>query len=321
MIPHSDLIAAIPSVLSSLDLAAFGQQTHGKVREMVLLSSGERLLVTTDRISAFDVVLGAIPYKGQVLNQLSAWWFEKTADIVPNHVLAVPDENAMLAKEAKPLPIEIVVRGYLTGSTKTSLWTLYNKGIRDAYGFTLPTGLEKNAVLPKPIITPTTKAELGGHDEQITKQQILERGLVSPQLWAEIEQAALALFARGQALALERGLILVDTKYEFGTIGNQLVLIDELHTPDSSRYWTFASYQADQANPHSIDKEFLRLWFNARGYNGDGTPPVMPPEFIAEVAARYISAYEQITGLEFVPATQPAESRLLEQLKKYFAED
>ena len=309
----------ILNFFSSLDLSAFGQQTHGKVRELVLLPSGERLLVTTDRISAFDVVLGAIPYKGQVLNQLSAWWFAKTADIVPNHLLALPDENAMLARDAKPLPIEVVVRGYLSGSTKTSLWTLYNQGSRDAYGFILPDGLEKNTVLPEAIITPTTKALLGGHDQQITKQQIIERGLVTPQRWAEVEQAALGLFARGQKLALERGLILVDTKYEFGTIDNQLILIDELHTPDSSRYWTLASYQANRAAPHSIDKEFLRLWFNARGYNGDGTPPIMPDEFIAEVSARYISAYEQITGLPFVPASQPAAARILERLKIYFA--
>ncbi len=320
MIPHSDLLLAIPNALSSLDLRAFGTQTHGKVREMVTLKIGQRLLVTTDRISAFDVVLGVIPYKGQVLNQLSAWWFEATKDIVPNHMINLPDANALIALEAKPLPVEIVVRGYITGVTKTSLWTLYQAGARDAYGINLPDGLEKNDLLPTAMITPTTKALEGGHDQQITKQQILEQGLVSAELWAKVETAALALFARGQELAKKQGLLLVDTKYEFGTIGNELVLIDEVHTPDSSRYWTTSSYQANKNAPHSIDKEFLRVWFTERGYNGEGTPPTMPPEFIAEVAGRYISAYEQITGLEFVPAAQPAAPRILEALKTHFAE-
>ena len=320
MISHRQLLTAIPDTLSNLDLRAFGVQTSGKVREMVSLGHGQRLLVTTDRISAFDVVLGLIPYKGQVLNQLSAWWFEQTKDIVPNHLLSLPDENAVIAKEAKPLPIEVVVRGYMTGSTKTSLWTLYQQGTRDAYGIVLPDGLEKNDPLPSVIITPTTKAEQGGHDQQITRQEILEGGLVPTQGWEEVEQVALNLFARGQKLALERGLILVDTKYEFGTIDNQLILIDEIHTPDSSRYWTQSSYLADKNKPHSIDKEFLRLWFNERGYNGSGTPPVMPEDFIAQVAGRYISAFEQITGLTFEAGAQPAATRILQNLKKYFFE-
>jgi phosphoribosylaminoimidazole-succinocarboxamide synthase len=321
MILKTELLSAIPDSLSNLDLTVFGLQSSGKVREMVSLKNHQRLLVTTDRISAFDVVLGLIPFKGQVLNQLSAWWFEQTKDIVPNHLLAVPDENAVIAKEAKPLPIEVVVRGYLTGSTKTSLWTLYQQGTRDAYGIMLPNGLEKNDPLPKIIITPTTKAEQGGHDQQISRQEILESGLVSAKLWEEVEKVALALFARGQKLALERGLILVDTKYEFGTINDSLILIDEIHTPDSSRYWTQSSYLADKSQPHSIDKEFLRLWFNQRNYNGSGTPPVMPEDFIAEVAARYISAYEQITGLAFEAGRQPAATRILQNLKSYFGAD
>jgi phosphoribosylaminoimidazole-succinocarboxamide synthase len=320
MISHSDLLAAIPNALSDLDLQVFGQQTSGKVREMVSLPEGQRLLVTTDRISAFDAVLGLIPYKGQVLNQLSAWWFSQTQDIVKNHLLRVLDENTILAKEAQPLPIEVVVRGYITGVTKTSLWTHYQQGTRDAYGIFLPDGLEKNDSLPEAIITPTTKAEQGGHDQQITKQQILERGLVTPELWAEVERVALALFARGQELALKQGLLLVDTKYEFGIYDYQLILIDEVHTPDSSRYWTQASYLADKSNPHSIDKEFLRLWFSERGYSGTGTAPTMPNDFIAEVAGRYISAYEQITGLLFIPAQQPAAKRIMDVLKKHYAE-
>lgn len=321
MIPLPELLTAIPHALTNLNLSAFGRQSSGKVREMVSLGGGQRLLVTTDRISAFDVVLGVIPYKGQVLNQLSAWWFEQTKDIVPNHLLAIPDENTVIAKEGKPLPIEVVVRGYMTGVTKTSLWTHYQQGTRDAYGIVLPDGLEKNDALPTAIITPTTKAELGGHDEQITREQILERGLVASELWAEVEKAALGLFARGQELALKQGLLLVDTKYEFGTIDGQLILIDELHTPDSSRYWTQSSYQTDKTKPHSVDKEFLRLWFNQRNYNGNGTPPIMPNDFIAEVAARYISAYEQITGLTFEAGTQPAAPRIEKAIRTYLGVD
>jgi phosphoribosylaminoimidazole-succinocarboxamide synthase len=319
MISDTDLRAAIPNALSTLDLSQFGQQYSGKVREMLILQN-RRLLVTTDRISAFDVVLGAIPFKGQVLNQLALWWFAQTQDIVPNHVISSPDPNLLLGKEAKPLPIEIVVRGYLTGSTKTSLWTLYSAGSRDAYGVQLPDGLPKNARLPNAIMTPTTKAAYGGHDEQITPAQILERGLVSPVLWSQIEQAALALFARGQQLALERGLLLVDTKYEFGLIDDQLVLIDELHTPDSSRYWTKNSYEQDPSNPHSIDKEFLRLWYKQRGYTGDGTPPPMTEEFVLSVAKRYIQAYETLTGLEFMPAELPATKRIYNAIAKSCAE-
>ena len=321
MIPQTQLLSAIPNALTNLDLSTFGLQSSGKVREMVSLGNGQRLLITTDRISAFDVVLGVIPYKGQVLNQLSAWWFEQTKDIVPNHLLAIPDENAVIAKEALALPIEVVVRGYITGVTKTSLWTHYQQGTRDAYGIVLPDGLEKNDALPKAIITPTTKAELGGHDDQITREQILERGLITPELWEKVEKAALSLFARGQELALKQGLLLVDTKYEFGTIDDQLILIDEIHTPDSSRYWTQHSYQADKTKPHSIDKEFLRLWFTERGYNGSGTPPIMPDDFIAEVAGRYISAYEQITGLTFVAGTQPAAPRIQKAIKTYLGAD
>jgi phosphoribosylaminoimidazole-succinocarboxamide synthase len=316
MIPDHDIRAAIPHALSHLDLQQFGQQQSGKVREMLSLKQ-QRVLVTTDRISAFDVVLGAIPFKGQVLNQLSLWWFSQTADIVPNHVLHSPDPNVLIAKNAQPLPVEIVVRGYLTGVTKTSLWTLYNAGARDSYGVNLPDGLHKNDRLPSAVITPTTKAQYGGHDEQITPAQIVERGLVSPALWAQLEQAALALFARGQKLALERGLLLVDTKYEFGTINGELVLIDELHTPDSSRYWTAESYGADSANPHSIDKEFLRLWYKERGYSGEGVPPPMTEDFILDVAKRYIEAYETITGLEFVPAKMPQTTRIVASIREF----
>ncbi len=315
MLTHQELLAAVPNALEHVELTGFGAKFTGKVRDMYH-HNGSRILITTDRISAFDVVLGTIPFKGQALNQLSAWWFAQTEDIVPNHVLSVPDENVTVAREAVPLPVEVIVRGFITGVTKTSLWSLYESGMREAYGIKLPGGLKKNDALPEPIITPTTKAEAGGHDERLTRSEILERGLVLLEIWQQVEQVAVALFKRGQEIARAAGLILVDTKYEFGLIDGQLVLIDEMHTPDSSRYWTLESAKADPSNPKNFDKEFLREWFVERGYKGDGVPPVMPPEFVAQVAARYIAAYEKLTGLEFVPGVLPANTRIQKNLEQ-----
>jgi phosphoribosylaminoimidazole-succinocarboxamide synthase len=309
MLSYHQLLAAIPNALTHADLAGLGDKRSGKVRDMYALPGAQRLLITTDRISAFDVVLGSIPFKGQALNQLSAWWFERTRDIVPNHVVAVPDPNAMIGREAQPLPVEVVVRGYITGVTKTSLWTLYAAGDRKPYGVALPDGLRKNDPLPQPIITPTTKAEAGGHDERLTRDEIVDR-LLPGKLWRQVEDAAIALFQRGQALARKAGLVLVDTKYEFGLIDGALAVIDEMHTPDSSRYWTLDSYTADRAAPRNFDKEFLREWYAARGYRGDGPPPALTADFIAQVAERYIAAYERLTGLEFEPGAQPAARRL-----------
>ncbi len=316
MLTHKELLAAIPNCLDSIDLPELGEKYAGKVRD-VYLRDDERVLITTDRISAFDRVLGLIPYKGQVLNQLSAWWFAHTADLVPNHVISVPDPNVTIAHEAETLPVEVVVRGYITGVTKTSLWYLYEHGERQPYGIRLPDGLRKNDPLPKPIITPTTKAAQGGHDERITQEEIMSRGIVSPDLWLEIEIAALALFARGQELARKAGLILVDTKYEMGLVNGRLTLIDEIHTPDSSRYWLVDSYKPGGGildQPTHFDKEFLRQWYAAKGYRGDGEPPQMPPDFVAQVAARYITAYEKLTGQEFVPGEQPVVNRIKKNL-------
>jgi phosphoribosylaminoimidazole-succinocarboxamide synthase len=319
MLDHQTLLTAIPDALHSVELAGWGEKEAGKVRDIYRLGGGRpggrRVLITTDRVSAFDRVLGVIPFKGQVLNQLSAWWFEQTADLVGNHVIAIPDPNVTLAHEAEPLPVEVIVRGYITGVTKTSLWYLYEQGERRPYGISLPDGLKKDDPLPKPIITPTTKATAGGHDERLTREEILERGLVAPGLWEEVEAAALGVFARGQAVAQQAGLILVDTKYEFGLVDGRLVLIDEVHTPDSSRYWTQVSY--DQGEPKNFDKEFLREWFAAQGYRGDGTAPVMTADFIAQVAARYIAAYEQLTGQMFVPGERPAAERIQRNLAPY----
>jgi len=313
MLTHDDLLQAIPQALGGVDVPGMGKKIEGKVRDMYR-QGDQVVLITTDRISAFDQVLGLIPYKGQVLNQLSAWWFAQTQGILPNHVISVPDPNVTIAHAAAPLPVEIVVRGYITGVTKTSLWYLYDQGDRQPYGIHLPDGLHKNDPLPHPIITPTTKAEKGGHDERLTEAEILERGLVDEELWAQVRAAAIAFFRRGQLIARQAGLILVDTKYEMGLINGQLALIDEIHTPDSSRYWIADTYQPGGDEPENFDKEFLRKWYAAQGYRGDGTPPTMPDEFIAQVAARYIAAYEQLTGSTFVPGEQPAAARIIKNL-------
>lgn len=305
MLSHEELLQAVPHALETVDVPGWGEKMSGKVRD-AYRRDDRLLLITTDRVSAFDRVLGLIPYKGQVLNQLSAWWFSQTADIIPNHMLDVPDPNVMVAQVAEPLPVEVIVRGYITGVTKTSLWTLYAQGERRPYGIPLPDGLQKNDPLPEPLITPTTKAEKGQHDERLTHEQA--RALV-PDHWDEVAQAAVALFKRGQAVAQKAGLILVDTKYEFGLVNGRVTLIDEVHTPDSSRYWIADTYRPG-AEPENFDKEFLRKWFAEQGYRGDGAAPQMPADFIAKVAARYIAAYEKLTGETFVPGEMPAAERI-----------
>jgi phosphoribosylaminoimidazole-succinocarboxamide synthase len=316
LLSEKELLAAVPNALSGVTMPGWGEPLRGKVRD-IYFRDGQRILITSDRVSAFDRVLGLIPFKGQVLNQLSAWWFEKTKDIAKNHLLDMPDPNVTVAEDAQPLPVEIVVRGYITGVTTTSLWYLYERGDRQPYGISLPDGLQKNDPLPEPIITPTTKAEKGEHDQRLTRQDILDQGLVSQDLWKEVERTVLALFKRGQTQAAEAGLVLVDTKYEMGLVNGQLTLIDEIHTPDSSRYWTADSIQSD-GEPENYDKEFLRKWFAAQGYHGDGRPPQMPAEFVAAVAARYIGAYERLTGQAFEPAAQPAEPRIARCLQALY---
>jgi len=315
MLSQAELMDAIPHALTSVDLSGWGDKQSGKVRD-IYSADDQRVLITTDRVSAFDRVLGAIPFKGQVLNQLSMWWFEQTSDVVANHLIAVPDPNVTIAAEAEALPVEVIVRGYITGVTSTSLWTLYEKGDRAPYGISLPDGLQRNDALSKPIITPTTKATGGAHDQRLTRDEILERGLVEELLWEQVEAAALAIFAQGQEVAKRAGLILVDTKYEFGLINGKLALIDEIHTPDSSRYWTLDSYKPGR-EPESFDKEVLRIWFVEHGYRGEGIAPTMPDEFIAEVAGRYITAYERLTGQTFEPGTQPAGQRIARSLEAY----
>ena len=292
----------------------------GKVRDMYLLSD-KRILITTDRQSAFDHILGAIPLKGQVLNRIAQHWFEKTQDLVPNQVIAVPAANVTVAQELDMLPVEIVVRRYLTGSTDTSVWTHYDKGVRTFCGVVLPDGMVKNQPFDAPIITPTTKSE--EHDESISPQQIVERGLVDRDLWELVEQTALALFARGTELATQQGLILVDTKYEMGLDQEgRLTIADEIHTPDSSRYWIGATYEERHARgeePESLDKEFLRLWLRERNISDDHIPE-LDDDIRIQVAERYIDLFERVTGTAFEAelGDAPIQERIEKTIETYF---
>lgn len=292
----------------------------GKVRDWISLGDGTRLLVASDRISAFDRIVGLVPWKGQVLNQLSAWWNGRTSDIIQNHLISIPDPNASIVREARPLAVEVIVRGYITGVTSTSLWRRYEQGEREIYGYKFPEGLRKNLVLPEPIITPTTKAEAGMHDERLTREEVVSKGIVAAKTWKEIERAALALFARGSELALDAGIILVDTKYEFGLDeSGDLILIDEIHTPDSSRFWnadTYVSRLERGEEPESLDKEFVRLKYAALGYSGDGAIPELPPSVWKDASELYVRLFEKISGEKFVPGETPVETRLARNLSK-----
>ena len=295
-----------------------GAKYEGKVRDNYLMGDGRRVLVTTDRISAFDRVLGTLPFKGQVLNQLAAWWFEQTQDVAPNHVLSVPDPNVTIGVDCKPLEVELVVRSYLTGVTSTSIWTHYQKGARVFCGHPLPDGLAKNDPLPRPILTPSTKAEKGGHDVSVSREELLAMGKVSAEHFDRAAELALALFQRGQELCAERGLILVDTKYEMGIDpSGRIVVIDEMHTPDSSRYWFRASYDERRARgeePESFDKEYVRRWLAAAGWTGDGPMPPIPDEVRIEASRRYVEACETIMGRAFVPDLEDPHARMRRNL-------
>ncbi len=295
----------------------------GKVREIWPLPDRRRVLVTTDRLSAFDRIIGLVPHKGQVLNQLAAWWFEQTSDIVANHVIDVPDPNITVAVDATPLPVEVVVRARLTGSTSTSILPRYLAGERTLYGHTLPDGLVPHGPLPEPLITPTTKALAGAHDEPTTAEEIVAGGLVPATLWDQMADVSMALFERGRAVASAAGFVLADTKYEFGlSPEGELLLIDEMHTPDSSRYWAADTLEARLAEgkaPDGYDKEPIRLALRAAGYSGDGEPPTLDPRVWDETSARYVELYERITGRSFVPGAQPADDRIIRALEEVFS--
>ncbi|WP_144223309.1 phosphoribosylaminoimidazolesuccinocarboxamide synthase [Mesorhizobium amorphae] len=308
----------VSRVLSDAFIPELPNYYRGKVRDNYDLPDGRRIIVATDRLSAFDVILTSIPFKGQVLTQTARYWFEETADICPNHVLDYPDPNVVVGTRLDILPVEIVVRGYLAGSTGTSILTKYRSGERDMYGMRLPDGMRDNEKLPNPIITPTSKAFDGGHDEPLSGADILAKRLLSEEQWDAVSSYALALFARGQARAAERGLILVDTKYEFGVDRDgRIVLADEVHTPDSSRYWLADSYaESFEAGerPRSFDKDFVRAWVTARCDPYKDAIPEIPADLIEQTSHIYVQAYEAITGNRFAPDL--SEGSVLERLRK-----
>jgi phosphoribosylaminoimidazole-succinocarboxamide synthase len=305
----STIARALAHPLESTSFTNLGKKYQGKVRDNYTTADGRRVIVVTDRISAFDRVLGTLPLKGQLLNRVAEFWFEQTRSIAKNHMLSVPDPNVLVARECRPLPVEMVVRAYLTGTTSTSIWVHYSRGEREFCGHRLPDGLRKHERLPEPILTPSTKAEHGGHDVSASRERILELTRMPAADFDRAAELSMALFSAGQRLCAARGLILVDTKYEFGkTEDGEIVVIDEIHTPDSSRFWFSSSYPerfGAGEDPESFDKEYVRRWLAAQGFVGDGPIPRIPDEVRVEATRRYVEAVEQITGEPFVPDLDP----------------
>jgi len=317
---------ALAGVLTDAHFPELPDFQRGKVRESFDLPDGRRIMIATDRQSAFDQVLAAVPFKGQTLTQTARFWFDETADLCPNHVLDYPDPNIVVGRRLDMLPVEFVVRDYLTGSTETSIWPMYERGAREVYGHGLPEGLVKNAKLPETLITPTTKGAAGDHDSPVTAAEIIAEGLMSGDLWDEAAARSLAVFARGREIAAERGLILVDTKFEFGLDETgRLVLADEILTPDSSRYWQAASYPARHAGgeePVSLDKEFLRLWIRERCDPYSEPIPEIPGETLMEFSARYVRLFETVTGqsFQYPDPEMPVRGRVRAALERTFPE-
>ena len=320
MITKENLLAQLPYCLQGTDFPTLGTKYEGKVRDNYT-KDNKRVIIVSDRLSAFDRVLTLIPFKGQVLNQMATFWFEQTKDIIQNHVIEVPDPNVVIGRECRLLQMEMVVRGYLTGVTTTSAWYNYERGVRDFCGNVLPDGMKKNQKFDKPILTPSTKAEHGGHDESVSGDQIVEKGILTQEQYAQIAEASLKLFARGVEIAAKQGIILVDTKYEFGIDAEgKIVLIDEIHTPDSSRFWFADEYEARLASGEEqkkIDKEYLREWLADRGFRGEGEIPAIPDDIRIETARRYIEAYELITGQKFEAEVGDVSARIEKNLAKY----
>lgn len=321
MIQTQTILSALPHILTTVDIKGLGSKHQGKVRDFYVLPD-QRVIITTDRQSAFDVILGHIPFKGAVLNLLAAYWFEKTKHIVPNHMIAVPHLNVLIARNCDPIPVEMVVRGYISGVTKTSIWYSYERGERMIYGIKFPDGLKKNQKLKTPVITPTTHGGgKGGHDERLTREEIIKRKIVPEKLYRQMENVSLALFDYGSRLCKRRGLILVDTKYEFGLYNGKLMLMDEIHTPDSSRFWKADTYEklvCKGLEPENFDKEFLRLWYAKRGYRGDGVPPKMSKDLVVDLSKRYIVVYEKISDRKFEPYKYPIMDNIQSTVKKLF---
>jgi len=312
-------------ILADVAIPELPNHYAGKVRDNYDLPDGRRVIVASDRLSAFDLNLCAVPYKGQVLTQTARYWFDETGDICPNHVIAYPDPNVLVCRRLEMLPVEMVVRGYLAGTTSTSILTLYQAGQREMYGVRLPDGMKPNQKLPAPMLTPTSKAAHGDHDAPLSPAQILEQGLLTKAQWDELSAIALALYARGCELAAERGLILADTKYEFGLDADgRIVLADEIHTPDSSRFWRAATYEdrfAKGERPDSFDKDFVRSWVAARCDPYMDPIPEIPEDIILAASDVYIEAFETITGLPFVKPDggEPVLARIRRNLRPLMA--
>jgi phosphoribosylaminoimidazole-succinocarboxamide synthase len=316
MIPDDKLREQLAHTLRQFDAPALGELYRGKVRDNY--ARGDRIvMVTTDRISAFDHVLGTIPYKGEVLSRLTLFWFDKVKDIAPTHLVDAPDPSVMVVRKAKPFPVEIIIRGYVTGS----LWRDYQAGKAGAYGIDWPAGLRKDQRFPEAIITPSTKAEYGQHDEPISEREIVGKGLVAPDLWSEATAVARRLFARGQEWAARQGLILVDTKYEMGVADGKLVVIDEIHTPDSSRYWIADGYErrfAAGQDQEMLDKENIRQWLiKEHGFSGHGKPPPLTDEVRVMLARKYIEVFERLTGEPFASAVGSVDERIRRNLRAH----
>ena len=321
-IDRQNLAELCLQTLAETDFSGLGRRLVGKVRDSYVQpdgpGAGERIIVVSDRVSCFDVVVGTIPLKGQILNQMAAFWFEQTQQIARNHLRAVPDPNVSIVQECQTLPVEFVMRGYLTGSSSTSIWTAYENGSRNYCGHALPDGLVRHEKLAAPILTPTTKAEHGDHDALTSRAELVAGGAITEDLYDKAHSIAQRLFAEGTRFAEKQGLILVDTKYEMGLDeAGEIIVIDEIHTPDSSRYWRADSYQqalSEGTSPAAIDKEYVRLWLGEQGYKGEGRAPELPIEVRVEAATRYISAFEQISGTPFLPNLEEPNARIRRNL-------
>jgi phosphoribosylaminoimidazole-succinocarboxamide synthase len=324
MLEPALLAAHLGDALADATIPELPNHYRGKVRDNYDLPDGRRIIIATDRLSAFDRIITAIPFKGQVLTQIARFWFDATRELCPNHVIDYPDPNVLVCRRLAMMPVEIVVRDYLTGTTATSIWPMYKAGRREIYGHRFPDGLCENQKLPATIVTPTTKASDGGHDEPLTPEEITGRRLLTHQQWRTATELALGLFARGRAIAEKCGLILVDTKYEFGFDGaGRIVLADEIHTPDSSRYWMRDSYERRLVAgepPETLDKDFVRRWVTAHCDPYRDPIPEIPSDIILETARVYIGAYEAITGRLFEPPSPdvPILQRIRANLVRYF---
>jgi len=319
MISLADLERSLDHAVHSVDFQGRLPKHHsGKVRDIFVVDDRRLVFVTSDRISVFDRVVGTVPFKGQVLSGISNWWMERVADLVPHHLLSVPHPSCVIAKRCRALPVEVIVRGYLTGNSSTSIWTAYASGARTYCGHDLPEGLTRHQLLPEPLVTPTTKGDVGAHDELISREEIIAQGLVPADLYDRMAEVAVALYRRGAEQAARAGLLLADTKYEFG-LDEQgvLTLIDEIHTPDSSRYWFAGDYESRVAagqEPRGLDKDYVRNYMKSQGFSGDGEPPALPAEVRMEAARRYIELFELLTGAGFAPDFSRPEEAVLARL-------